>query len=296
MLRINNVTKQLGKNIVLDHCTLEVKEGSVFGLIGPNGAGKSTLLRCIADVYRCDEGTITFNGETIEGNVYLKQNLLLMSDDPYYHYNATLAQMAAFYKTFYPQFDDAVYQKYLNIFKLDEHKVMNNFSKGMKRQAFILIALAIAPKLLLLDESFDGLDPMMRLLFKRAISEAIETKHMTVIISSHNLRELEDICDSFGILDEHKITTSGMLDETKDQLHKIQAAFKTEKQKADFEALDILHYSQSSRVITMVVRGDLDAVLDEINRHEPLMVDVLNVNLEEIFLYEMERKGVFNND
>ena len=170
MLKIENVTKKLGTQVVLDNCSLEIKDGSVFGLIGPNGAGKSTLLRCIADIYKCDSGTITVDGESIVENEYQKQNLLLMSDDPYYHYNATLAQMVEFYKVFYPQFDDEIYRKYLNIFKLNENKVMNNFSKGMKRQAFILIALAISPKLLLLDESFDGLDPMMRLLFKRAIS------------------------------------------------------------------------------------------------------------------------------
>lgn len=295
MLKIENVTKRLGSQIVLDKCSLEIKDGSVFGLIGPNGAGKSTLLRCIADIYKCDEGSITMNGETIVENEYQKQNLLLMSDEPYYHYNATLAQMVGFYKNFYPQFDDELYRKYLNIFKLNEHKVMNNFSKGMKRQAFILIALAISPKLLLLDESFDGLDPMMRLLFKRAISECIEKKDMTIIISSHNLRELEDICDSFGILSDHKITTSGLLDETKDNIHKIQMAFSIEKQRGDFSELDILHYSQTSRVITMVVKGDLSKIEAVINTHNPLMMDILNVNLEEIFIYEMEKKGVFEN-
>ena len=280
MLKIENVTKKLGTQVVLDNCSLEIKDGSVFGLIGPNGAGKSTLLRCIADIYKCDSGTITVDGESIVENEYQKQNLLLMSDDPYYHYNATLAQ---------------IYRKYLNIFKLNENKVMNNFSKGMKRQAFILIALAISPKLLLLDESFDGLDPMMRLLFKRAISECIEKKNMTIIISSHNLRELEDICDSFGILDDHKITTSGMLDETKENIHKIQLAFSIEKQRSDFSDLDILHYSQTSRVITMVVKGDLNKIEGIINAQHPLMMDVLNVNLEEIFIYEMEKKGVFEN-
>lgn len=295
MLKIENVTKKLGTQVVLDNCSLEIKDGSVFGLIGPNGAGKSTLLRCIADIYKCDSGTITVDGESIVENEYQKQNLLLMSDDPYYHYNATLAQMVEFYKVFYPQFDDEIYRKYLNIFKLNENKVMNNFSKGMKRQAFILIALAISPKLLLLDESFDGLDPMMRLLFKRAISECIEKKNMTIIISSHNLRELEDICDSFGILDDHKITTSGMLDETKENIHKIQLAFSIEKQRTDFSDLDILHYSQTSRVITMVVKGDLNKIEGIINAQQPLMMDVLNVNLEEIFIYEMEKKGVFEN-
>ena len=137
-------------------------------------------------------------------------------------YNATIKDMKEFYQIFYPQFDEQLYQKYLKIFKLDENKVMNNFSKGMKRQAFILMALAISPKLLLLDESFDGLDPMMRLLFKRAISECIEKKDISIIISSHNLRELEDICDAFAILEDAHIETSGMIDDTKEAIHKMR--------------------------------------------------------------------------
>ena len=176
MLKVEAVSKKLGNKTVLENCSLTVQNGSVLGLIGPNGAGKSTLLRCICDVYQCDEGSITLDGETIHENEYLKQNILYLSDDPYYMYNATIKDMKEFYQIFYPQFDEQLYQKYLKIFKLDENKVMNNFSKGMKRQAFILMALAISPKLLLLDESFDGLDPMMCLLFKRAISNVSRRK------------------------------------------------------------------------------------------------------------------------
>ena len=212
MLKVEAVSKKLGNKTVLENCSLTVQNGSVMGLIGPNGAGKSTLLRCICDVYQCDQGSITLDGETIHENEYLKQNILYLSDDPYYMYNATIKDMKEFYQIFYPQFDEKLYEKYLKIFKLDENKVMNNFSKGMKRQAFILMALAISPKLLLLDESFDGLDPMMRLLFKRAIGECIEKKDISIIISSHNLRELEDICDAFAILEDAHIETSGMID------------------------------------------------------------------------------------
>jgi len=265
-------------------------------LIGPNGAGKSTLLRCICDVYQCDEGSITLDGETIHENEYLKQNILYLSDDPYYMYNATIKDMKEFYQIFYPQFDEQLYQKYLKIFKLDENKVMNNFSKGMKRQAFILMALAISPKLLLLDESFDGLDPMMRLLFKRAISECIEKKDISIIISSHNLRELEDICDAFAILEDAHIETSGMIDDTKEAIHKIQIAFREDKNREDFESLDIMHYAKTGRIITLVVKGNLEEIKHQIQSLDPLMMDILPVNLEEIFIYEMERKGVFVNE
>lgn len=296
MLKIENISKKLGNKKVLKDCSLTLENGSVMGLIGPNGAGKSTLLRCICDVYQCDSGNITMDGETIHENEYLKQNILYLSDDPYYLYNATIKDMKEFYQIFYPQFDEEVYKKYLSLFKLDENKIMNNFSKGMKRQAFILMALAISPKLLLLDESFDGLDPMMRLLFKRAINECIETKDMSIIISSHNLRELEDICDTFAILEDSHIETSGSIDDTKETIHKVQVAFKEEKKKEDFEGLEIMHFSSVGRIVTLVVQGDLDKTKEYIQTMNPLMIDILSVNLEEIFIYEMERKGVFVNE
>lgn len=296
MLKIENVTKRLGNKLVLNQCNLTVPKGAVLGLIGPNGAGKSTLLRCICDVYQPDEGSITLNGETIHENEYLKGQILYLSDDPYYLFNATIKDMKEFYQTFYPQFDENIYQKYLKLFKLEENKVMNNFSKGMKRQAFILMALAISPKLLLLDESFDGLDPLMRLLFKRAISECVESKDISIIISSHNLRELEDICDTFAILEDHKIETSGSIDDTKESIHKIQMAFRDEKTKEDFKELDVMHYAQTGRFITLIVKGDLETTKKVIGKMQPLIMDVLPVNLEEIFIYEMERKGVFVNE
>ena len=296
MLKIENVSKKLGNKIVLNNCSLTLEKGSVLGLIGPNGAGKSTLLRCISDVYQVDSGMITMNGETICNNEYLKQNILYLSDDPYYLYNATIKDMKEFYQIFYPQFDEEIYKKYLSLFKLDENQVMNNFSKGMKRQAFILMALAISPRLLLLDESFDGLDPLMRLLFKRAINECIENKDMSIIISSHNLRELEDICDTFAILEDAHIETSGSIEDTKETIHKVQVAFKEEKNKEDFHALDIMHFSSVGRIVTLVVKGDFETTKQIIQEMNPLMIDMLPVNLEEIFIYEMERKGVFVNE
>lgn len=292
MLKINNLFKSLGNQLVLNNCQLEVQKNSIFGLVGPNGAGKSTLLRCIADVYEADQGVITLNEEIIHENPKVKAEVLLLSEDPFYLYNASLKEMKEYYRIFYPNFNDEIFNKYLPLFKLDENKNMNNFSKGMKRQAFILLALAIAPKLLLLDESFDGLDPMMRLLFKRAINECMGKSDMTILISSHNLRELEDICDSFGILSDAHISTAGSIDSTKDNIHKIQVAFKKEMKKSDFQALDLIHYQQNLRVITMVVKGDIDEVEAYLKTFDPLMLDVLNVSLEEIFLYEIQMREV----
>lgn len=296
MLMIEHISKKLGAKQVLQDCTLSIEEGTILGLIGVNGAGKSTLLRCISDVYACDSGRITFQDEIIHGNEKIKSEILYLSDDPYYFRNATLKSMKEFYQMFYESFDEATYEKYLNIFKLKENENMNNFSKGMKRQAFIILALAIQPKLLLLDEAFDGLDPLMRLLFKRAINEMISEKKMTIIISSHNLRELEDICDSFAILENHNITTSGDIDQTKEKMHKVQLAFNTPMTKEDLSQFNIIHYHQNGSVIVMVVEGDFEQIESQLHAMNPVLLDILPVSLEEIFIYEMEKKGVFTNE
>lgn len=288
MLKIENISKTLGDTKVLENCSLEVQKGSVLGLIGPNGAGKSTFLRCISDVYKCDSGVIQFNDLIISNNEILKQDILLLSDDPYYSQNKTISDMKEFYSIFYPSFDEDVYKKYLNIFGLDERKSMKNFSKGMKRQAFIIFALAISPKLLLLDEAFDGLDPYMRLVFKRAISEHLSSKDMTIIISSHNLRELEDICDCFALLDNHTITSQGDINETKEYIHKVQLVFNEEKQLDDFKEFDCMNISISKRIVTMIVKGYEDDIIEKIHKLNPLIYDILDISLEEIFLYTIE--------
>lgn len=291
MLRIRSLTKQFQDHVVLSDVGLEIKEGSVFGLIGPNGSGKSTLLKLIAGVLKPDVGIISIDDDAVYDNAELKHDILLISDDPYYFFNASIRDMKDFYKVWYPAFDEEIYQKYLGIFHLDDKIAMKNFSKGMKRQAFIILALAIAPKYLLLDESFDGLDPVMRLTFKRAITKLIEEKEMTIIISSHNLRELEDICDTFGILENEQIRTSGYIEEAKESIHKIQLAFKEEVNVDDFKELDLLSIKLQSRVVNLVVKGKLESIKDYLNTMNPILLEVLNVNLEEVFIYEMEKKG-----
>ena len=291
MIALHAVTKKFETKTVLDEVKLEIPQGSVFGLIGPNGAGKSTLLKIMAGIIKSDSGNVCYDDIDVYENPDMKRDILLVSDDPYYFYHSTIADMKEFYQLWYPKFDDEVYHQYLNIFKLDEHKPITNFSKGMKRQAFLAIALAIAPKYLFLDEAFDGLDPIMRLTFKRAISEFIETKEMTIIISSHNLREMEDICDQFGILENHKITTSGDIYEIKENIHKVQLAFSFVCKEEMFSDLDLLSISIQSKVVNLVVKGNIEVITQSLNNLHPLMMEVLPVNLEEIFIYEMERKG-----
>ena len=259
MIEIKDVMKSFENKNVLNHLNVTISSGSIFGLIGPNGAGKSTLLYLLNGISKCDEGSILFDGKD-------------------------------FYLTFYPQFNLETYQHYVDLFRLPQNKPLKDYSKGMKRQAMFALALAIAPKYLLLDEAFDGLDPVMRLAFKKAINQMID-ENMTVIISSHNLRELEDICDSFGILENGQMTTSGDLYEIKENIHKIQLAFKEELNKEEFSHLDVLSFHKQSRVINMVVKGDINEIKDYLRMFNPIMLEVLPVNLEEIFIYEMERKG-----
>ena len=291
MILIQSVNKQFKEKVVLKNLNLSIPDGSIFGLIGPNGAGKSTLLKTMVGAMCPDSGKVEIDGQNVWDNPVAKQKVLLLSDDPYFSMNDTLKTLKSFYSFWYPTMNMAVYEKYVDVFQLDENKPLKNFSKGMKRQAFIIFALAIAPKVLLLDEAFDGLDPMMRLVFKRALNELIIDYGTTVVISSHNLRELEDICDTFGIVENCSIVTSGKIDEAKENVHKIQLAFKEEVNADMFAHLDILKCDIQSRVVNLVVKGNIDEVKEKLSILHPLMMEVLPVNLEELFIFEMEKKG-----
>lgn len=290
MLKINSIKKSFQKTVVLNDCTLDVKQGTIFGLVGVNGAGKSTLLRCIAGVYELEEGSITFEEKDTYKDVEVRKDILYLSDDPYFERTSTIQSLKHFYKSFY-HFDEEVYQKHLKMFGLDESKPINNFSKGMKRQTFLLFAMAIKPKLLMLDEAFDGLDPFVRVNFKKALFEILNDEEITVIISSHNLKELEDICDTFGILENGVIKTSGDLQASKEQINKYQVVFNEEKEQSDFTGLNILHFSKSGRVINMVIKGDMNKICDVLEGYNPLILDTLPVNFEELFIYEIESRG-----
>ena len=291
MLNIRFDSKKLGNKKVLDQVNLQIQDGSIFGLVGPNGAGKSTLLRILAGVIREDAGVVTWDNEPIFDNPAVKKDILFISDEPYYFYNASISDMKQFYQLWYPSFDEDEYAHYLKLFHLDEKMPLAQFSKGMKRQAFIIFALAIAPKLLLLDEVFDGLDPMMRLMFQRALAKSVEEKKMTVLISSHNIRELEDICDSFGILDDHCITTSGDIESVRENVHAIQLAFKEEVDPSLFDHLDVLSIRVESKFAKLVVKGNVEKIINYLRSLDPVILEVQNINLEEVFLYEMEKKG-----
>ena len=290
MLKIEHLEKSFGSHPVLKDLNLELKEGSVFGLVGVNGAGKSTLLRLIAGVYQPDGGTIQFEGKDTFKDADIRASISFVSDEPYYEPGTTMESMKLLYESVYP-FDQALFQNYCKEFELDPSKPIAGFSKGMKRRMSIIFGLCTHPKLLLLDEAYDGLEPLARLKFKRILAERIEEEKLSVIIASHSLRELEDICDSFGILENGQISEYGDLIETKGKVNKYQAAFKEEVTRDQFSGLDILSFQSEGRVVQMVVRGEEETVRAELAKHDPVLIDVLPVTFEELFIYELESRG-----
>lgn len=285
MLEIKNVYKAFTDNYVLDNVSININKSSIFGLVGVNGSGKSTLLRCIAGIYDLDDGCILFNGLDTHDDTEIRKKIFFVADDPYYPYSSNLKSLKFFYKSFY-NFDEELYQKYLNLFKLNETDNISNFSKGMKRQALLLMALACKPNLLLLDEAFDGLDPIVRVHIKNALSDLIEDNNSLIIISSHNLKELEDICDSFGILENGHIETYGDLLESKGNINKYQLAFEHEIDINIFKDFDILYKNVEGRIVTLVIKGNKEVITNKLESFNPLILDVLNVNFEELFIYE----------
>ena len=291
MINIMNLVKSFNDKKVLDNLNISIEDGSVFGLIGINGAGKSTLLRLISGVYSQDLGIVEVGGECVFENEKIKKDIIYVSDDPYFPFSSTIKSLKVFYSSFYDLNED-LYQKYLTMFNLKENALISSFSKGMKRQVSLLFAMAISPKYLLLDECFDGLDPLVRLNFKKALTELIQDKKITVIISSHNLKELEDICDSFGILENGQISTYGDLIDSKTNINKYQLAYSEEKTKDDFKDYNLMSIEISGRVVSLVIKGNKKEIMAKLEKSNPLFIDVLPVNFEELFIYEMEARNV----
>lgn len=286
MIECRNVYKFLGKKQVLQDVNLRIPDGSIFGLIGPNGAGKSTLLRMLAGIYQCDGGQIVLDEERVFDHPSCKRQIMFISDEPFQFFHATLKDMKNFYQDWY-RVDERLYHHYLNLFHLDENQLLKNFSKGMKRQAFILLGLAASPRYLLLDEAFDGLDPMMRHHFKNVISERIADQKMSVIIASHDLKEMEAFCDMFAMLENGQIRTGGSLDQELAKVHRIQMAFSETVDPAVFADMDVVTMQIRSRVVNLYVRGDIEKVEVYLKTLDPLVLEILPVNLEEMFIQEV---------
>ncbi len=290
MLKIDQLQKSFGNKQILNNLCLEIPEGTIFGLVGINGAGKSTLLRCIAGVYEPEQGCILFNDSDTYEDERVRNEIAFVSDEAYFPVGSTIKSVKQLYETLYDCFSQEDYKKYLELFQLDENASIVNLSKGNKRRVSLLFALCTKPKLLLLDEAYDGLEPLARYKFKNVLTQLIEDEQITVIISSHNLKELEDICDSFGILEDGKMMEYGDLTESKENINKYQIVFDQELEDNAFDTFDILHLDHEGRVYKLVAKGNQNTVLSKIQEMHPLLVDVLQVNFEELFIYELQAK------
>lgn len=293
MIQIKNLDKRFGKNKVLDNLDLVINDGDVFGLVGINGSGKSTLLRTISGVYEADSGTVEYDGINVFENPNVKKDIFFLSDNPYYPNNSSINTILDFYKSFY-DVDVDRFNRIVNKFKLNFNKPINNFSKGMKRQLFIALAISICPKYLFLDEAFDGLDPLARLIFKRELLDLIEEKQITVVISSHSLRELEDICDKYGLLDQGRIDNKGSINESKANYHKYQLAFEKEIDKDAFKGIDVVSFNKVGRIIRIVTKGSEEEISSKLKALNPILIDKVEIDFEELFIIEVEGKGYLN--
>ena len=281
MIELKNVTKTFGSFKALDDLTMTVPKGAVYGLVGPNGAGKSTAIRHITGIYRPDSGSITLEGMPIYENPAVKQTIGYIPDDVFYFPAATMEEMRKFYHGMYPKFDDELFERLYEAFDLPRKGQIRRFSKGMQKQAAFHLTLACRPDVLILDEPVDGLDPVMRRQVMSLILSDVAEHGTTVLISSHNLRELEDICDHVGIMDHGKMLLERSLADMQGSTVKVQLVGKVP------DSLDVLHETASGRLKTLVVRGNAEDVSRSIAAEKPDYFDVLPLSLEEIFIYEL---------
>ena len=281
MLELQNVTKSFGSVKALDDLTMTVPKGAVYGLVGPNGAGKSTAIRCLLGVYRPDCGTITLDGAPVYENPAAKARMGSIPDDIFYFPSATLEDMRRYYQGIYPKFDLQLYNKLFEAFGLPKNAPLRRFSKGMQKQAAFHLTLCTRPEVLILDEPVDGLDPVMRRQVWSLILSEVAKDETTVLISSHNLRELEDICDHVGIMDHGRMLLQRSLADMQGSTHKLQIG-------GDIpQGLEILHTSQSGRLNTLIVRGRAEDIAEKARNAQCVYFDVLPLSLEEIFIYEL---------
>ena len=288
MIKVNNVVKTFDGFRALDGLTMEVEKGSIYGLVGPNGAGKSTILRHITGIYRPDSGTITVDGAPVYENPAVKSRVAFIPDDLYYFLSASTRDMMKFYRGLYPAFDDKRYQVLKEAFPaVDEKQPIRRLSKGMQKQAAFWLALCCRPEVLVLDEPVDGLDPVMRRQVWSLIMADVAQEGTTVLVSSHNLRELEDVCDRVGILSHGRVLIERSLTDLQENLVKMQVVFQEREMPKLPDDLEVLHVSQVGRIHTLIVRGNATDVTNRLAVYAPILLEALPLTLEEIFIYEL---------
>lgn len=291
MIQVKNLTKSFDGFKALDGLYINVEKGSVYGLVGPNGAGKTTAIKHIAGVYKQDGGEVFVNGELIYENSSVKQNMAVISDDLFFFPTYSIADTAKYYAGIYKNWNWARFESLKKIFKIDTKRRVRRLSKGMQKQVAFWLALCTMPEVMILDEPVDGLDPVMRRNVWKLMLADVAERGTTVMVSSHNLRELEDVCDHVGIMHKGRLVLEKSLDDMKGNIHKVQTAFKDGMPEALETNLNILHKELFGSVQTMIIRGDADEILKEINCARPLICDILPLTLEEVFIYELGGMG-----
>ena len=292
MIKAENVTKRFDGMMAVDNVSVEIKEGIVFGMVGTNGAGKSTLLRMISGVLKADEGTITVDGAPVYENLAAKKEVFYISDDAYYLNNGTPVDMADYYGAVYEKFNRKRYLELMDQLGLPLSRKISTFSKGMKKQVSILLGVCAGTKYLLCDETFDGLDPVMRQAVKSIFAKEITERGLTPVLASHNLRELEDICDHVGLLHKGGVLLSKDLEEMRTGIHKLQCVFADEEQETRvLMGLDVVNKEQRGRLKTLTVRGAQEEIAARVAAADPVFFEMLPLTLEEIFISETEVAG-----
>ncbi len=291
MIVVNKISKGLDDTEALSDVSFTVKKGSIYGLLGSNGAGKTTLLRIISGVLKESKGNITIDNQPVFENSQVKERMIFIPDTLYFFSQYTVRQMANFYRSMYSTWNEERFQQLSEVFDIDVKKKIQKFSKGMQRQVAFWISLSAMPEILILDEPIDGLDPVMRKKVKNLILQDVAEREMTVLISSHNLREIEDICDHIGILHKGELLLEKELDDLKSDVHKVQVAFKEGIPEGLFDDVRVLYKEERGSVLLCIVQGRAEVVEKQIEQYNPVIFDLLPLTLEEIFIYEMGDVG-----
>lgn len=287
MIQVEHLVKTFDGFRALDDASLHVKKGAIYGLVGPNGAGKSTMIRHLTGIYRQDQGEVLIDGEPVFENVRTKEKIAYIPDDLFYFMQADVMEMKRFYQGMYPYFDAELFDKIGDAFPgIHTKRSIRRLSKGMQKQVAFWLAISCRPEVLILDEPVDGLDPVMRRQIWSLILQDVTEYGTTVLVSSHNLRELEDVCDHVGIMNQGRIMLERSLSELQGSVCKIQVAFQAEMPKLP-EDFQVLHMSNTGRVYTLIVKGDPKRAKEQLAVMNPMLIDVLPLSLEEIFIYEL---------
>lgn len=291
MIKADNLTKTFDGFKALNELSFNVEKGSVYGLLGPNGAGKTTLIKHLVGIYSPDSGDVTIDGKKVYENPETKSDIIYIGDDLYFYPTYSIDDMAKFYKRIYPTWSDERYENLKKVFNIDTKRKVRRLSKGMQKQVAFWLGMCTMPKVMILDEPVDGLDPVMRRNVWRVILQDVAENETTVLISSHNLRELEDVCDHVGIMHEGKIVLQKSLYDLKGNIHKIQIAFENGLPQEIAQDEAVLHSESTGRVHMLIVRGNIDDIECKFNSYNPILCDIIPLTLEEVFIYELGGMG-----